>query len=136
MLVVDASAFADLLLDLRRSEQVRRYIAEYRWEIHAPHLLDLEILSSLRRAVAAGKMSEGRAAAAVIDLLSFSVERYPNAILGARIWQLKENFTPYDAAYLALAENLSDRGVPLLTTDARFARAARRHTDVEVLLAA
>jgi predicted nucleic acid-binding protein len=92
--------------------------------------------SALRRAVASGKMSEHRAAAALSDLLDLSVKRYPHAILAPRIWELRDNFSPYDAVYLALAENLTDYGVPLLTSDTRFARAARKHTDVEVLLAA
>jgi predicted nucleic acid-binding protein len=72
----------------------------------------------------------------VSDLLQLSVDRYPHAILGRRIWELRENFSAYDAVYLALAEKLHDDGVPLLTSDARFARAARKHTGVEVLLAA
>ena len=50
-----------------------------------------------------------------------------------RIWELRESFPAYDAAYLALAEALTDEGVPLLTTDARLARAARAHTAIEVL---
>jgi predicted nucleic acid-binding protein len=136
MMVVDASALADLLLDLPRADGIRRYIHERGQGLHAPHLLDVEVLSTLRRAAASGAVTRSRAAVAVTDLLHFSVKRYPHAILGARIWQLKENFTPYDAVYLALAEWLDDDGVPLLTCDARMARAARKHTGVEVLLAA
>jgi predicted nucleic acid-binding protein len=136
MLVIDASALADLLLDLPRGEQVSTHVSARGPQLHAPHLLDVEILSSLRRAVASGNVSEGRATAAVADLLALDVARYPHAILGPRIWQLRANFTPYDAVYLALAEHLGEEGVPLLTADTRFARAARRHTGVEVLLAA
>jgi predicted nucleic acid-binding protein len=136
MLVVDASALTDLVLDLPRGEHVRDHLAERGPHLHAPHLLDLEIQSALRRAMAAGRVSEPRATDALADLLAMSIARYPHAILAARIWELRANFTPYDAVYLALAEHLDEAGLPLLTSDARFARAARKHTGVEVLLAA
>jgi predicted nucleic acid-binding protein len=136
MLVIDASALAELLLGLRLAGRVERYIDEHREELHAPHLLDLEVLSFLRRVASSGSLSAVQAASAVSDLLSLPIQRYPHAILGARIWELRENFSPYDAVYLALAEQLADDGVPLLTSDPRFARAARKHTGVEVLLAA
>jgi predicted nucleic acid-binding protein len=136
MLVVDASALADLLLGWRAAERIYGHLTEHAHELHAPHLLDVEVLSFLRRAVASGEVSPERADAAVSDLLQLSVDRYPHAILGRRIWELRENFSAYDAVYLALAEKLHDDGVPLLTSDARFARAARKHTGVEVLLAA
>ena len=136
MLVIDASALVDLLLDLPRSKLVRAHLAERGGQLHAPHLLDVEVLSFLRRVVRAGTISASGAATAVADLLETPIERYPHAILGARIWELRENFTAYDAVYVALAEHLSEEGLPILTVDARFARAARKHTDVEVLLAA
>ena len=136
MLVIDASALAELVLGLRLAEPVQRHIDEHGEELHAPHLLDLEIMSFLRRVVSSGAVSAGQADEAVSDLLSLRIRRYPHAILGLRIWELRENFSPYDGVYVALAENLADHGVPLLTSDARFARAARKHTGVEVLLAA
>jgi predicted nucleic acid-binding protein len=136
MLVIDASALADLVLDLPRGEHVRGHLAERGPELHAPHLLDVEVMSSLRRAVAAKRVSPPRATAALTDLLAMSIARYPHAMLAARIWELRANFTPYDAVYLALAEHLDEEGLPLLTADARFARATRKHTGVEVLLAA
>jgi predicted nucleic acid-binding protein len=104
--------------------------------MHAPHLLDIEVISALRRLLANGQVTDEWANAAVADFLELPVERYPHAILGRRLWDLRDNFSPYDAVYLALAEELTNEGVPLLTTDARFARAIRKHTDVEVLLAA
>ena len=136
MVVVDASALADLLLDLRAAASIHRHLLDHGDEMHAPHLLDLEVLSAFKRVVASGLVSERRATKAVSDLLDLPVERYPHAILGPRIWELRENFSPYDAVYLALAEQLTDDGVPLLTSDGHFARAARAHTGVEVLLAA
>jgi predicted nucleic acid-binding protein len=134
MVVIDASAVAEIVLDRPVAARIGRHLAEY--ALHAPHLVDLEVLNALRRLVSAGDVTEERATAAASDLLTLPIARYPHAILGHRIWELRHNFTAYDAAYVALAEMLTDDGVPLLTTDARFARAARKHTDVEVLLAA
>jgi predicted nucleic acid-binding protein len=136
MLVIDASAFAELLLRRRAAETVAGYLADHSEDLHAPHLVDIEVLSTMRRLAATGVAAPERASQAVATFLAISVERYPHTILGARIWELRHNFSAYDAAYVALAEALADDGVPLLTSDARFARAARKHTDVEVLLAA
>jgi predicted nucleic acid-binding protein len=136
MLVVDASALAELLLDRRSGDAVAAHLARHGDDLHAPHLVDIEVLNALRRLAAAGATSAVRAGEAVTDFLALTLERYPHAILGMRIWQLRHNFSAYDATYLALAEKLADDGVPLLTSDARFARAARKHTGVEVLLAA
>jgi predicted nucleic acid-binding protein len=134
MVVVDASVVIEALLRRPAAEHVRARLTA--WEPHAPHLLDIEVISALRRLLAHREVTSERAGAALADFLSLSVERYPHAILAPRVWELRENFTPYDAVYLALAEQLGDEGVPLLTVDARFARAARKHTGVEVLLAA
>ena len=63
------------------------------------------------------------------------IERYPHVILVPRIWELRENFSAYDAGYVALAEALADEPVPLLTGDVHLARAVAEHCDVPVLLA-
>jgi predicted nucleic acid-binding protein len=135
MLVVDASAIVELLLGRPPAERVAQHFASHGYELHAPQLLDIEVLSALRRVVAAGDASPARAGEAVADLLDLRVERYPHEILVPRIWELRSNFSAYDAAYLALAEALADDGAPLLTADARFARAAEAHGGVDVLLA-
>jgi predicted nucleic acid-binding protein len=134
MLVVDASAITELLLARPVGEQVERHIAAYGYALHAPDLLVVEVLSALRRVVAAGEASTARADEAVTDLLDLPVERYPHDVLARRIWALRDNFSAYDAAYLALAETVTDGGAPLLTADARFARAARAHSATDVLL--
>ena len=134
MLVVDASAITELLLGRPPAERIAQHIASHGYELHAPQLLDIEVLSALRRVVAAGDASTERAGEAVVDLLDLPVERYPHDILVPRVWQLRANFSAYDATYLALAEALADDGALLLTADARFARAAETHGDVDVLL--
>lgn len=136
MLVVDASAVVELLLGRPVARDVARHIAAHDYALHAPHLLDVEVLSALRRLVAAGDASPARAGEAVADLVDLPVERYPHDLLIDRIWRRRANFSAYDASYLALAETVSDGGAPLLTADARFARAIGTHSTVEVLLAA
>lgn len=136
MLVVDASALFDLVLELPPAAAVARQIRSHDDNLAAPHFVDLEVMNGLRRAVFSGRTTTARADDAAADLLGLPLERYPHEFLLPRVWHLRNNFTPYDAAYLSLAEYLADEGVPLLTTDAGFARAARKHGNVEVLLAA
>lgn len=134
MLVIDASAVADLLLARPNAEPIQGHIRSHDYALHAPHLLDVEVLSALRRVVATGQASVARAGQAVEDLLDLPLERYSHEVLAVKVWELRDNFSAYDATYLALAEALETGGAPLLTADVRFARAARTHSFVEVLL--
>jgi predicted nucleic acid-binding protein len=134
MLVVDASALTELLLGRRAAGRVAEHLRDYEFDLHAPHLIDLEVLSALRRVVASGHAAPGRGDDAVADYLDLPVERYPHDVLAPRIWHLRENFPPYDAAYVALAESLTTEPVPLLTADARLGRAVRKHLKIAVLL--
>ena len=104
--------------------------------MHAPHLVDVEVLSALRRLVASSELTAARAGEAITDLLDLPIERYPHDILVPRVWELRENFSAYDASYVALAEAVADEPVPLLTADARLARAVADLLHVPVLLAA
>lgn len=136
MLVLDASAVVDLLLVRPLAAGVERHIAAHAPDLHAPELLDVEVVSALRRVVSAGEASAARAAEALDDLLELPIQRHPHAPLVPRVWQLREILTAYDAAYLALAETLADRAAPVVTTDAGFARAIAAASDVEPLLVA
>jgi predicted nucleic acid-binding protein len=135
MLVVDASAVTELLLGRPAGEPVAAALQAHDFDLHAPQLVDVEVLSALRRVVAAGHATPGRAAEAVADLLDLPLRRYPHEDLVPRIWALRENFSAYDATYLALAEVVAEEGAPLVTADGRLARAAAEHTAVEVILA-
>jgi predicted nucleic acid-binding protein len=135
MLVIDASAATELLLARPAAEAVAGHVSERGLDLHAPHLIDVEVAGAVRRLVASGDARPERGEEAIADLLDLPVARYPHNILLPRIWELRENFSAYDAAYVALAEALSDEGVPLLTADARLARALRAHTAIEVLSA-
>jgi predicted nucleic acid-binding protein len=135
MLVIDASAATELLLARPSADAIAAHISERGLDLHAPHLIDVEIVSAVRSVVASGEADAGRGEEAIADLLDLPLARYPHDILLPRIWELREHFSASDAAYLALAEGLSDEGVPLLTTDGRLARAVHAHSAVEVLSA-
>ena len=98
--------------------------------ILAPQVIDLEVVSAWRRLVAAGHLDERRAALALVDLGALRLERVPHGPLLERCWELRDNLTVYDAAYVALAELM---GVDLLTADARLAAAPGIRCQVEVL---
>ena len=129
MIVLDASAVIELLLQTATGRRVARRIASRSQGLHAPHLVDVEVLQVLRRWEARGALSSGRAAEAVVDLAQLDLRRHPHDILSSRIWELRANVTAYDAAYLALAEALR---APLLTTDGRLARTPGHRATVEV----
>lgn len=84
----------------------------------------------LRRASRAGSLDDRRVGQALHDLMAFPAERVPSTAMVPRIWELREDLTPYDAAYVALAEAL---GAVLLTADARLSRAPGPTCAVEVL---
>jgi predicted nucleic acid-binding protein len=134
MLVIDASAVAELLLGRPAAEQIATNLSAHAFDLHAPHLLDVEVLSALRRVVSSGAASPARGDAAVADFMDMRIERYAHELLISRIWSLRANFSAYDGAYVALAESLADEPVGLLTADRRLARAARDHAEISVLL--
>lgn len=129
VIVVDASVLAVALgddgLDGRRARE--RLAHE---TLVAPELVDLEVVSVWRRQVAAKLMPARRAATALADLSDLPLRRSPHHPLLKRIWELRHVITPYDAAYIALAEGLD---VLLLTSDARLARASGIKCDIEVV---
>src|SRR5579859_91485 len=84
----------------------------------APHLLMVEAANILRRSAASGAISAEQASMAHADLLDLRVELFPYAPFAARIWELRENVTCYDAWYVAVAETFN---APLATLDARLA---------------
>jgi predicted nucleic acid-binding protein len=98
-------------------------------ELAAPHLVDLEVTSVLRRAVSAGSVTAQRARQALQDLADLTVERVAHTSLLPRVWELRDNYTAYDACYVALAELFR---APLLTYDARMANGAGARCSFEV----
>lgn len=129
MIVLDASAVIEMLLQTAAGAPVAERVLLSDSSLHAPHLLDVEVAQILRRFVRRGDLKEERASQALGALRDLPVERYSHEILLPRIWALRHNLTAYDAAYVALAEILD---ATLLTRDARIQRAAGHSAQVDV----
>jgi predicted nucleic acid-binding protein len=129
VIVLDASAAVDWLLQTAVGQRIEARIYLHGESLHAPHLLDLEVAQVLRRLVREVAVSAQRADQAIEDLLSLRVTRYPHFVFLPHIWRLRHNFSAYDAAYFALAEKL---GATLITRDVRLASASGRGVNVEL----
>ena len=129
MIVLDASAAIDWLLQTAAGQRIERRIYSHNESLHAPHLLDLEVGQVLRRLMREGSVSTDRADRAIEDLLDLRITRYPHFILLPRIWQLRHNLSAYDAAYIVLAEKL---GARLVTRDSRLASASGHAAPIEL----
>jgi predicted nucleic acid-binding protein len=129
VIVLDASAAIDWLLQTSVGQQIENRIYSRRESLHAPHLLDLEIAQVLRRLVREGLVSGPRADQAIQDLLDLRVTRYPHFVFLPHIWRLRDNLSAYDAAYVALTKKL---GATLVTRDARLATASARVVSSEL----
>jgi predicted nucleic acid-binding protein len=129
VLVVDASVLAPALADDGPDGDAAR--ARLRGQsLVAPELIDLETTSVIRRQFRTGDLDPRRAGLALTDLVELPLRRAPHRPLLARCWELRENLTVYDAAYVALAEVLD---VVLLTADARLANAPGPRCQIELL---
>jgi predicted nucleic acid-binding protein len=130
VIVVDASVLAPALAyNTSVAEQARIRLGD-EGALFAPEIIDLEVAAVWRGALRAGRLDDERARQALADLAALRLIRAPSAPLMERIWELRHNVTPYDASYVALAEDL---GATLLTADGRLARAPRLGCEVELV---
>lgn len=127
MLVIDTSALLESLVARDRPPGLLERLASD--DLSAPHLLDVEVLSGLRRLVATGELSDDRANDARTDFAAMAILRYPHGVLSDRAWELRHNLSAYDAVYVALAEVLD---VPLVTCDRTMGTAPGHRAVVEV----
>ena len=120
ILAVDAAVVVAALVDNGPAGQWAelQLLAE---ELVAPHFMPVEVANILRRSAMAGDISSDVASIAHEDLLALSVELFPDQPFAARVWELRDNLTAYDAWYVAVAESLN---APLATLDMRLSRAS------------
>lgn len=130
MIVVDASALIEMLLPTAAAEVVSARLFYSGDHLAAPHLIDVEAAQVLRRYARAGEIGDRHGREAMADLAEMPIRRYPHGILLPRVWDLRHNFTAYDALYVALAEALD---APLVTRDRRLAAAAGHGAEIELL---
>ena len=130
MIVVDASALLEFLLQTPLGTRVEARLLQERDAFHAPHLLDVEVCQALRRLVRTGDVSADRAQEALQDLADLDIRRHSHTHLLGRAWALRDNVTAYDAMYVALAEAID---APLITCDAPLGAALGHAPQIEVI---
>ncbi len=114
-MVIDASTMVEALVGQHPDAELLDALTG---EVDAPHLLDVEVTSALRGLQLGGKLDPATAEQALRDYLAFSITRHEMPPFAERIWQLRHQYTSYDACYLSLAEALE---VSLYTCDAKLA---------------
>jgi predicted nucleic acid-binding protein len=130
VIVVDASALLEFLLQTPLGARVEVRLFRDEDELHAPHLVDVEVVQGLRRLVRTGEVSPGRAEEAIADLTDLDLNRHPLLDLLGRAWKLRDNISAYDAMYVALAEAIE---APIVTCDSPLAKAPGHRARIEVI---
>jgi predicted nucleic acid-binding protein len=104
MAALDPSIVVELICNGPAADRLWRNLAESGESFIVPHLLDVEAASALRRLAAEQRIDLHRSQKLLDALALLPAERYSHIPLLGRIWELRHNFTAYDAAYIALAE--------------------------------
>jgi predicted nucleic acid-binding protein len=127
---VDASALVEFLLRTGRLGPLEAIVTDPERDLDVPALCDVEVVSALRRATAAGWLEPERGKQAIAHYAALPLRRHGHLALLSRVFELRDRFSAYDATYVALAERLN---ASFLTGDARLARALRGNVAIEVL---
>lgn len=128
MIVVDCAPVVDALTAVNGSDELRAALVDE--DLHAPTLLDFEVVSALRGLTLRNNITPARARDALTDFDALSIQRWPSAApLRLRAFSLRDNLSAYDAAYVVLAEALQ---CPVLTRDARLARSSGHDVEIRV----
>jgi predicted nucleic acid-binding protein len=130
VIVVDASALLEFLLQTPLGVRVEARLFRDEAEFHVPHLVDVEVVQGLRRLVRRGEVSAARAREAIEDLVDLDLHRHSHTDLLSRAWTLRDNISAYDAMYVSLAEALD---APLVTCDGPLATAPGHAARIEVI---
>jgi predicted nucleic acid-binding protein len=130
VIVVDASAMLEFLLQTALGTRVEARLLRDQDELHAPHLIDVEVLQALRRLVRMGEVSASRAEEVVADLSDLDLHRHAHLDLLTRAWKLRDNVSAYDAVYIALAEAME---AAIVTCDGPLATAPGNRVRIELI---
>lgn len=129
VLIVDASSLYEVVADTARADHVRARLA-LDPDHAAPSVIDVEVVSVIRRDHLAGRLDSTAAVQAVQDLRDWPGERFAHRPLLDRVWQLRQTVRTWDAFYVALAEVMR---ATLVTSDSRLARARGPRCTIEVV---
>ncbi|MDA4892694.1 type II toxin-antitoxin system VapC family toxin [Microbacterium resistens] len=127
MIVIDSSVVVELITELGSTPALHARLLGER--LIAPDLLPLEVASALRGLNLGGNLTDHAVGIAAADLARLPIGLHPSLPLVPRVLALRQNFSAYDASYIALAETFR---CPLLTLDRRLANAAREHSVIEI----
>jgi predicted nucleic acid-binding protein len=130
VIVIDASAVLEFLLQTPLGARVEARLFRDGDELHAPHLLDVEVIQGLRRLVRMGEVSSVRADEAIADLIDLDLHRHAHVDLLSRAWRLRDNITAYDAMYVALGEAIE---APVITCDRPLAQGPGHRARIELI---
>ena len=122
MIVLDASVVVELLTNGQLADSLRNDLANRNEPFIVPHLLDVEVVSALRQLSTRGHIDWRRSEQYLTGLAALPAERFGHTPLLGRMWELRHNFTAYDAAYIALAEATNS---VLYTSDAKLRKGHR-----------
>jgi predicted nucleic acid-binding protein len=127
VIVLDASVVVELLTNGALADSIRRDLAGRSDSLMVPHLLDVEVPSALRNLLVGQHIDSHRTAQFLSELATLPAVRFAHTPLLSRVWELRHNFTCYDAAYIALAEAT---GSVLYTSDAKLSKGHRARVKV------
>lgn len=130
MIVADASALLEFLLQTPLGARVEVRLFRDDDELHVPHLVDVELTQALRRLVRTREVSSRRAEDALADLADLDLHRHSHVDVLGRAWALRENVTAYDAMYLALAEAID---ATVVTCDRPLARTTGHRVRIDAI---
>lgn len=128
--VIDASALLDYVLGERQADGVAAVIGGPGVRLHAPDLIDAELLSAVRRLERSRQVPTTRLEQALLDAGSLLIELHPLRPYYDRVWSMRHQITVSDSYYVSLAEML---GAALLTTDAKLASSVGGLAGVSVI---
>jgi len=122
VIVLDASVVVELLTNGDLADSIRRDLSTRDESFVVPHLIDVEVVSAMRRLVSGRRIGADRCDQFLAGLAALPAERYSHTPLIGRIWELRHNFTAYDATYIALAEAMN---AVLYTSDEKLCQGHR-----------